>query len=276
MLIRGREPAKMLEECLRMVVEEDQTIDAVLARYPEHDEELRPALEAAAWLSGRRGAVESRPGFASASRGRLITRIRSGEGASQIAPLWLVSLVWWYERRKRVVFAVLALVLALQLAFNVNGLARAEHTWLPGDAFYPLRTTSESLRLLVSLDASQDARLHIEFAQRRILEVQALIIEGRYERVPAAVEDFEGHVDAAVRAVNELAGDDAYQARQLALELREVLGSQTNLVALLAGWTPAPIRLACERVIDISQGGASAVEEMLSPSGLEPWQSPLG
>ena len=57
-------------------------IGELLSRFPEHAEELKPLLEAAAWFGGQAAALEPRPGFIAASRKRLEGQIAASPAAS--------------------------------------------------------------------------------------------------------------------------------------------------------------------------------------------------
>jgi hypothetical protein len=51
-------------------------IDSCLAQFPDYAEELRPLLELVLWLDKRRAWFDPRPDFWSASRQRLVARIK--------------------------------------------------------------------------------------------------------------------------------------------------------------------------------------------------------
>src|SRR3990172_783049 len=65
---------EVLASCLD-ALDGGQGVDELLRRYPEHAQELKPLLEAAAWFGGQVAALAPRPGFIAASRSRLEKQI---------------------------------------------------------------------------------------------------------------------------------------------------------------------------------------------------------
>jgi hypothetical protein len=63
----------VLQSCLDCLQDGDQTIDSVLLLYPRLGDQLRPPLEAAAWLYSKKGLLNPRPEFIPASRNHLVT-----------------------------------------------------------------------------------------------------------------------------------------------------------------------------------------------------------
>jgi hypothetical protein len=157
----------------------------------------------------------------------------------------------------------LAYLFLVSLLVCGGRLSRASLNWMPGDFSYPLKTAIEDLAVLGSPTAAGDARLHIQYAHRRVLEAQALVLEGRYDDIPETVADFSRHVDRAVASVHRLARQDRPQAYRLALELERVLSQQTSMVVLLAGFTPESARPDFERVLTIAEGGVSEVRKFV-------------
>jgi len=47
----------VLQSCLELVQSGDVSIEEALARYPEAADELRPRLEAALWLAGKKATA---------------------------------------------------------------------------------------------------------------------------------------------------------------------------------------------------------------------------
>ena len=72
----NKEFDEALQSCLDLIRGGRETIDTVVARYPEYAEELRAQLEIATWLSTTGPALDPSPGFVSASRRRLVSRIQ--------------------------------------------------------------------------------------------------------------------------------------------------------------------------------------------------------
>lgn len=260
---KSREHA--FQDCLDQLEQGERSLEAALEQYPQHAQVLKPDLETARWLQARRAGLQPRPGFISASRGRLLARLET-EGAISTTSHWRWSIAslrypsTWRNYAPRLVLVYLLLV---ALLLNAGRVSAASLNWLPGDLAYPVKLALEEVALFATPTASGDARLHIQFAHRRLMEVQALVLESRFDQIPATVANFGRHVDLAVRAVDRLASRDQAQAHVLALDLQRVLSKQTPMVALLSGFTPADARADFQLVLLIAENGVSAMQRLL-------------
>jgi hypothetical protein len=265
--MKDRAKDEVLQACWRRI-ESGESVESIQAQFPDQVETMEGELIAAAWLRQRREIFEPRPGYINASRGRLLAKISQLESSKRSMSKWQVFL-FGRRRLSRKVSLVLQFTLALLLlvsaGMSVDSLARAAHTWLPGDSLYPLKTAAERLQLALTPGAAWDARLHIEFAQRRLMEIQALSLESSYEQIPSTVVDFGYHVDQAVLEVNQVAGQDRQQAQTLANQLQIVLSKQGWLVDFLARYAPQHSQADYERVRYISEVGFSAMQDIYLP-----------
>lgn len=256
----------ILQECLELLRAEGETPASVLARYAEHKDWLKPELETTWWLVQQRQAFAPRPDFITASRRRLAPRL---EQALPVHP-WISRLrgLLWMRANKLAVYAVLIVLLAVQL---INGarVVLAYRAWLPGDALYPIITSTEKITLLFSFSTARRASLHIEYTKRRLMEVQALICESDYAMLPSAVSQLDEHVNQALHALDQMAWHDPAQARLLAIDLQAVLVTQSQLAEILAGFTPLASQAEFERVKSIARNGILSVQYILSPNGGE-------
>jgi hypothetical protein len=157
-------------------------------------------------------------------------------------------------------------LLVAALLYNIDRVSLAVQVWLPGDALYPAKIAFERLDLLASLSPEKQARLHIEFASRRLTEIQALVFDGRYESIPPTVLDFGDHVAHAVTSIRAVTQKDPAQARLLAMQLQQALDQQTAVLHLLAGVAPLASKPQFERVIYITESGLWDVQPLISPS----------
>lgn len=254
-----------LQECLDGLQQPGQSLEAALAQHPQHADALRPELETARWLQERRPALAPRPGFVSASRRRVLARIEAQGAWTPAAKIrWsLASLRYPSTWRQYLPRLALVYLLLVTLLLNAGRVSAASLNWLPGDVGYPVKLAMEGIALLATPSAAGDARLHIQFAQRRLLEAQALVLESRFDQIPATVANFGRHVRGAVAAVDQVARQDRSQAHDLALDLQRVLSKQTALVVLLSGFTPESARADFQHVLSIAEDGVSALQEVL-------------
>lgn len=239
-----------------------------------HKTDQRSAeAEAASWLLEQRIALDPRPAFVRLSRQRLLARITSQEAAHSRAVviqrrvrLFPLNLQGW--RRPAFQFVSLLLLICM-LLYNCLSISRASLTWLPGDPTYPLLTALENGQLLISTSRLGDARLHIRFAFRRLIEVQALAFENRYSEIPDSVANFSEHIRETMEIIAELEQENPAQARLIASDLHSALSRQTEMVVLLAGFAPQSARPDFDRLVAISASTLSSLQDVLTPGSSE-------
>lgn len=240
-----------LEFCLDLIRGGEETIDSVAARYPEFEDELRAQLEVAAWLSATSEALEPRPGFVSASRRRLVSRIQQEQQPGATAALSLSERLQQFLSVQKV--APVAFVFVLMLALFVSGtVVSASQKSLPGDDLYSVKRTLEQIALATSLDEKNDAELQIQFVENRGSEVQALIVEERYEEVAESLQDYEKQVSKTLEIIMDVSDEDRFLAYDLAAQLDGILAEQKTILAVLTKNAPDSVGLNIARVWLIS------------------------
>jgi hypothetical protein len=264
----------LLQDCLEKIQSGQETLDGVLEKYPHLADELRPALEAALWFRLRKATLEPRPGFVSASRHRLLEKIEQERVAheSPTAAVGLSGLLQLWQAfigQRRLVFQVaLILLLVFGMVAGTSGVARAAQNALPGDFLYPVKTSLENASLAVAMGDEAKASLYIRFAQRRLSEIQALVLENHDDQVAAIVRRFEDNINNAIRHLIALEAQDPVQARALAANLRNVMQDQGGTLKVLAAAAPEPTRAQIDLILLISSGVISLVDHNL-PSPVE-------
>src|SRR4051794_20650767 len=83
---------------------------------------------------------------------------------------------------------LLGLVLAGLALAGWLAVARAQAA-LPGDSLYGLKRLSEQAGLALTLDPTAKAQQHGQLLHTRLYEIVALVVAGRYEDLPAAVDE---------------------------------------------------------------------------------------
>jgi hypothetical protein len=238
----------VLQSCLDLVRSGRESIDTVVARYPEFAGELRAQLETAVWLTSFNSALEPRPGFVPASRRRLVSRIKQEQ--QPITP----PLLTWGQRLQRFLtvqkVAPVAFVFVLMLALFVSGtVVTAAQKSLPGDDLYSIKRTLEQIALATSLDNKNDAELQIQFVGNRLNEVTSLIIEQRYEEVAETVEEYQDQVNKTIEVIEAVSDQDIYLAQDLAKQLAALLKSQRYILEELYKNAPLSFRISFSSVI---------------------------
>ncbi len=247
----NKEFDEALQFCLELIRDGAETIDSVVARYPEFEDELRAQLKVAVWLSTTSASLEPRPGFISASRRRLVSRIQQEQQPAAAVPLTLGERLQQFLSIQKV--APVAFVFILMLALFVSGtVVSAAQKSLPGDDLYSVKRTLEQIALATSLDEKNDAELQIQFVENRGSEVQALIVEERYEEVAETIQDYEEQVSKTLEIIMDVSDQDRFLAYDLAAQLDGLLTEQKTILAVLSKNAPDSVGLNIARVWLIS------------------------
>lgn len=259
---------QILQICLEEIQTGRETIESILVQQAVLRGQLRPELEAASWFWQRSGVFDPRPGFISASRDRLVDRIKceaqtfeqQGQGSfsfsnsicnlkRNLSPLLRIAAVMTL-----VVFAV----------FGTIGVAQASLNALPGESLYRVKTGLEDTALALSFSNVNNANLHIKFARRRLLEMQMLTLEGRFNEIDPVARSFEYHLDQALQVMNELPDKDPGNLKMLVKSMQDAVTGQTHFIDFLSNSVPADTKLVFDRVSRISVDGLSTANNLLT------------
>jgi hypothetical protein len=156
-----------------------ESLEAVLARTPDLDQELRPLLRAA--LAARAaGLTEIRQDVQRRGRARILQRgavIRESR----------------VHRSRRIIPAVprvaITVGLVAMLALSSTGLVSASTGALPGDQLYGVKRSWEDVQLMLVFQSQQYRLLQSHFQQERLDEIDELLAKGQ-----AAPINFSGMV----------------------------------------------------------------------------------
>ncbi len=165
--------------------------------------------------------------------------------------------------RQKFVFATLVIFIAMfVLVFGgVSATAYAAQFSLPGDALYPVKTSLEQTQLGLSLNAARQAELQLEFAQRRLDEVAALIEEGRFNDIETATGEFEYHIQQAIDTLELVAAGDPARAEELAAKISSALSSYASTLSGMMANVPETVKPAFERAINVFEPAGSVAAE---------------
>ena len=163
-------PETVLHESLDFM-EQGESIEQILSRYPEMAQELRPFLETAVQLA----TLAPQPSLSAKQKSQ--KAFLDHAASLKVAP---VQPSPWYRLRQAILpLASLAIVLILMVttAFSVSASA------IPGDALYPVKRLVENVLLARANDPETAVALREEYRLERIREVQILLRTGRSAEV---------------------------------------------------------------------------------------------
>ena len=137
-----------------------------------------------------------------------------------------------------------AVALAMTGMIGVTGLAqvsRAAASSLPGEALYQVKIIGQSARMMFQFDPAARSALQTEYAQRRLVEVEALVAAGRTvpdEAIEALLADetsMNALTDTQRGMLSNLIRSIARTDADLAARLRAVVGDPIDVDALHRG-----------------------------------------
>jgi hypothetical protein len=118
-------------------------------------------------------------------------------------------------RRSVLVVMTVFIVLSVYLFGGIGITAYAASSSLPGDVLYPWKTTTEEIRAGWTADAALKASLYLDFAGKRLEEMQALMSEGRSSDMDQAAREYERVLQKPLRALETVARDEPGKAAAL-------------------------------------------------------------
>jgi len=167
---KNKEFSDILDECLERLLVKGETLEQCLANYPEQAVELKPLLETA--LATRQAsAIEPHPEFKARARYQFHSALQEMEPRKRLAFFdWLPH---WAT--------VVAIVLVLLLAGS--GTVAAASNSMPDEPLYPIKITSEQVRLVLTLSALGKAELYANLADERVSEIVYVANKGDTKQV---------------------------------------------------------------------------------------------
>lgn len=151
---------------------------------------------------------------------------------------------------------IAAVVAILVLFFGSAGMtALASQSALPGDALYTIKTGLEETRSNLSGSAARQVTLQLQYAQRRLEEIEKLIAEGRYDDIKIATQEFQRHIQNAIGTLENVAANDPTQAADLAAQITSQLSRYALALSNMAGAAPDLVRSELQRAVQASQAG---------------------
>ena len=166
-----KEYYEAFESCLE-AMENGDSLDTCLERYPDLAGELRPLLETA--QAARSIADDSIPNSAfHRSRSRILGK--ASQLRAQRKPKQFI-----FGRVPRMAMAALALALIFFMSWRgVIETARA----LPGDPFYSVKRSAQNIRIQIAPNPDTKRAIEVKYERQRVDEVMRLLRMGRITQV---------------------------------------------------------------------------------------------
>ncbi len=165
--------------------------------------------------------------------------------------------------RKWALSAGLALILVASLATG-GGLVYASNGALPGDSLYPVKTSVEAARLTLAFSQAKAVTLRLEFSERRLDEIEALVNANRLAQVPGTLEAYTAQVHAAITAV-DAAGKDT-TAQQVRGQAQDEIHAQLSRLDEMRSYLPSQALSALDRAEDASNEALEQLDQDTVPT----------
>jgi len=267
---RGLERA--LDECLSQLNTGEFGLEEVLARYPEHEAELRPLLRMAMLVRQVPQAVPS-PEAKAAGRQRLLSavarkrrekaRVRPGllRRLEQSAAVLVQPLVRPQRQSLRLAQAIAALLVIVSLvSAGAVGVAAGS---LPDSFLYPIKRTAEWVQLALTTTEASKARLHMSYSEKRLEETQDLWEAGKGLN-EETLQDMRSQNDAALKAI-ERASEQERPNLLADLDLQLEKQQKTLLEEIKLGMSPSDQEVVEEALEAAEEHRWVAREAMTEP-----------
>lgn len=144
----------------------------------------------------------------------------------------------------------LAVILAVVLSLSaVGGTAYAAQDSLPGDALYSAKLSAEGLMMLAGDDVSRVERT-LNFADKRVREMVALIAEGRPEDLDLAVEKYGYTLNVTLTKMEEALNKGRSVAGDIASLVANTVAQHLSTLEGLYAIVPDEAKPAIERAME--------------------------
>ena len=244
----------IIDKHLPAIIKGQETLDSVLRTYPKEADSLGPRLEAVAWLVDARKDLDPRPGYIPASREYLEQKIATTPPHNA----WQRLLARYSPPRWAFNLAA-PLVLLLIIALMVNSLVLAARLSIPGDPFYSAKIVIEDIQLAITFDQVDKSNLYIEFSRERTTEFVQLVLEGEYERLPAAATHMETEIIATLHYMNATSQMDPLVEIPMISALRDTLTNEITMLRVLRDTSPSYAHAEIDLAIHVTQAGVMAL-----------------
>ncbi|MFQ6057795.1 MAG: DUF5667 domain-containing protein, partial [Anaerolineae bacterium] len=264
--------AGVLDDCLRDIEIRQATVEDCLDRHPHLREQLEPLLRLAQSLES---APDVRPSaaFKQATRERLLRLPRPVAAREAMEAPWarwrqqielaLGGLRW----QPLLTRAVAALLVLLMIG---GGTVYAAADSLPDSPLYPIKRATERTQLFLAPSLERRALLHLEFADKRLVEGIAMAQRGKDAKASQVLDEYGRELERALATIEKMATQGRSPA-ELSAQLREQLASQRQVLEASRDQLPA---WAVEEALRATSRVEGELAELGAPSPATPTPSP--
>lgn len=244
----ARQFAEILNECLERL-RKGETVEECLARYPEHEGELRPLLKLSASL---RLSQKASPQLRASARYKLLAAIEAKKPRPPVA-----LRAWW---RRGWVMAVTVVLLILVAGGSTVAAAQGS---LPDQPLYPVKLATENIRISLTPSEMGKAKLNAQYAEKRLQEMDEIAQKDNPELVEKLMKRIENHLShvsqLTVKARRGVPGELNEFVQQLEEDRAR---AEAKLYALIEKAPPKSRQALYQAVIKARESYRSALTEI--------------
>jgi hypothetical protein len=192
----GKKFDNTLNECLERLLIKGETIEQCLQSYPEQAAELEPLLKTAL-VAQKASAIQPRADFKARARYQFHSALQE-VAHRRSRPFW-----GWLPQWATVVSLVLGLLMV------GGGTVAAAGSSMPDSPLYPVKLTTEQMRLVLTPSQIGKERLCAELADRRVAEIVYMANKGDVRQVELITQRLDKRLGMlAILALAQKAGSE--------------------------------------------------------------------
>ena len=211
----------ILNSCLERMLE-GESIEDCLKDYHWQASELEPLLKTSFALLQKSAAIQPAPEFKARVYSQLQERLHAKREAAQKKAEKKTVVSIWHRRWAMAMTTVLVVFLA------GAGTIMASTDALPDEPLYAVKMATESARISLASSDEALAKLHIQFAERRMVEIAEVARQGKCDEIAGLTEQVSNHLSAV--HVVELTREPVEKVPQLLAPAPGAFGGTGNCV----------------------------------------------
>ena len=174
----------ILDDCLERMLN-GESIEDCLQYYPWQATKLEPLLKTSSELIQKSAAIQPDPDF----KARVYSQLQGKLYARRVKAEKKASVSVWRKRWAMAMTSVLVVLLA------GAGIVAASVNALPDESLYGVKLATE--KAMVTLVSSNEgkAELHIQYAERRTVEIAEMARQGKSDMIPELTKQFATHLN---------------------------------------------------------------------------------
>ncbi len=259
---------ELVDRCLSEIQSGQSTLEECLARHLEVADQLEPLLKLASHSHRVMAPGSPNPIFVQNARIRLFNQLSIKNKKVRSRPTRRT------QKRTLVLrpaYALVTFLLVFALFMSGIGVVRASASSLPGDRLYGIKRANEQIQLVISLSVDGDRRLLLEFVEKRLEEVEALLELERYDDIEGALNG----LDDSLEALSEIDASTEDEVPGSFAHVEEKLEKHIQVLQAVLEKVPENAKPAIEKALERSSHSREVIQRVKSgdhPSNEAPGQ----